>query len=161
MHATIIARRRVLRVRPDQAHRAGSGQTHTVALVAWEGTQPPGYRVSEMPKGWVVQGSNPYRLTIAPAHDPSTNPDDFIGKLVVMLRSRDATSPPTEGLPQPVNGRPGMFDVQGDIQSLTFQIAGGQWVVVQAPVSLGWNSAELAKFASGVQVLVTAQQGRG
>jgi hypothetical protein len=98
VHATIIARRRVLRVRPDQAHRAGSGQTHTVALVAWEGTQPPGYRVIEMPKGWVVQGSNPYRLTIAPAHDPSTNPDDFIGKLVVMLRSRDATSPPTEGL---------------------------------------------------------------
>jgi len=57
--------------------------------------------------------------------------------------------------------RPGMFDVQDDIQSLTFQIAGGQWVVVQAPVSLGWNSAELAQFASGVQVLVTAQQGRG
>ena len=37
----------------------------------------------------------------------------------------------------------------------------GQWVVVQAPVSPGWNSAELARFASGVQVLVTAQQGRG
>ena len=37
----------------------------------------------------------------------------------------------------------------------------GQWVVVQAPASLGWNSAELARFASGVQVLVTAQQGRG
>ena len=42
-----------------------------------------------------------------------------------------------------------------------FQVAGGQWVVVQAPVSLGWDGAELAKFASGVQVLVTAQQGRG
>jgi len=37
----------------------------------------------------------------------------------------------------------------------------GQWVVVQAPASLGRNSAELARFASGVQVLVTAQQGRG
>ena len=42
-----------------------------------------------------------------------------------------------------------MFDVQGDTQILTFQIAGGQWVVIQAPVSLGWDSAELAKFASG------------
>ncbi len=108
-----------------------------------------------------MQGSNPYRLTIAPAHDPSTNPDEFNGKLGVMLQSRYATSPPAEGTPQPVNGRPGMFNVQGDIQSLTFQIVGGQWVVVQAPVSLGWNSAELARFASGVQVLVTAQQGRG
>jgi len=28
-------------------------------------------------------------------------------------------------------------------------------------VSLGWNSAELVQFASGVQVRVAAQQGRG
>ncbi len=140
---------------------ASPGQPHTVALVTWEGTQPPGYRVSEMPKGWVVQGSDPYALVIAPAHDPSKSPDSYVGKLVVMLQSRDASSPPTQGIPRPVNGRPGMFDVQGDTQILTFQIAGGQWVVIQAPVSLGWDSAELAKFASGVQVLVTAQQGRG
>ena len=146
---------------PAAAQRPAQSRTSTIALVAWEGTQPPGYRVSEVPKGWVVQGSNPYRLTIAPPHDPSTNPDYFVGKLVVMLQSRDVTSPPTQGTPQPVNGRPGMFDVQGNTQILTFQIAGGQWVVIQAPVSLGWNSAELAKFASGVQVLVTAQQGRG
>jgi hypothetical protein len=91
----------------------------------------------------------------------STNPDSYIGKLAVMLQSRDVTSRPTLGTPQPVNGRPGMFDVQGDTQILTFQIVGGQWVIIQAPVSLGWDSAELAKFASGVQVLVTAQRGRG
>ena len=78
-----------------------------------------------------------------------------------MLQSRDATAPPAGWASQPVNGRPGKFDVQGDTQILTFQIAGGQWVVIQAPVSLGWDSAELAKFGSGVQVLVTAQQGRG
>ena len=53
-----------------------------------------------------------------------------------------------------------MFDVQGDTQILTFQIAGGHWVVIRAPVSLGWNSAELAQFASGVQVLVTAAKPR-
>ena len=60
-----------------------------------------------------------------------------------------------------MNGRPGKFDVQRDTQILTFQIAGGQWVVIQAPVSLGWDSAELARFAGGVQVLEAAQQGRG
>ncbi len=54
-----------------------------------------------------------------------------------------------------------MFDVQDDTQTLTLQIAGGHWVVIQAPVSPGWNSAELAQFASSVQVLVTAQQSRG
>ena len=42
-------------------------------------------------------------------------------------------------------------------------MADGQWVVIQASASasLGWSSAELAQFAGGVQVLVTAQQGRG
>ena len=63
-----------------------------------------------------------------------------------MLQSADATAPPTNWADQPVNGRPGKFDVQGDTQILTFKVAGGQWVVVQAPVSLGWDSAELAKF---------------
>jgi hypothetical protein len=32
-----------------------------------------------------------------------------------------------------------VFDVQGDTQILTFQSVGGQWVVIQAPVSLGWD----------------------
>ncbi len=132
-----------------------------IKLVAWQGTQPPGYRVAWMPKGWVVQGSNPYALVMAPPNAKDKNPDTFIGKLVVMLQSRDATAPPANWADQPVNGRPGKFDVQGDTQILTFQIAGGQWVVIQAPVSLGWDSAELAKFGGGVQVLVTAQQGRG
>ena len=59
-----------------------------------------------------------------------------------------------------MNGRPGIRRA-GDTQILIFQIAGGQWVVIQAPVSLGWNSAELAQFASGVQVLVAAQPHRG
>jgi hypothetical protein len=153
------------------APRPGPAASHTpsapgvppkpkVALVAWEGTQPPGYRVSEMPKGWVVQGSNPYRLTIAPANARDKNPDAFIGKLVVMLQSRDVTSPPS-GASQPVNGRRGIFQVQGDTQILTFQTAAGRWVVIQAPTSLGWDSQELAKFASGVQVLVAAEPGRG
>jgi hypothetical protein len=134
---------------------------HTVALVAFAGAQPPGYRVSEMPKGWVVQGSTPYALTIAPAGDRDKNPDSFLGKLVVMLQSADATSPPTGETPEPVNGRPGFYQVQDDTQMLTFQAAGGHWVVIQAPTLLGWSSAELVQFASGVQVLTAAQAGRG
>lgn len=31
----------------------------------------------------MVQDSNPYVLVIAPAYDSSTDPDDFLGKLVV------------------------------------------------------------------------------
>ena len=112
-------------------------------------------------KGWMVQGSTPYALVIAAPEARDKNPDSFAGKLVVMLQSRDATAPPADWASQPVNGRPGKFDVQGDTQILTFKNASGQWVVIQAPVSLGWDSVELAKFAGGVQVLAAAQQGRG
>ena len=140
---------------------ASQTQVHAIKLVAWKGTQPPGYDVAWMPKGWVVQGSTPFALTIAPPGDKDKSPDSFLGKLVVMLQSADATAPPATWADQPVNGREGKFDRQGDTQILTFKVAGGQWVVVQAPVILGWNSAELAKFAGGVQVLAAAQAGRG
>jgi hypothetical protein len=103
----------------------------------------------------------PGALVMAPPHATDKNPDSYIGKLVVMLQSRDATAPPADWANQPVNGREGKFDVQDDTQILTFKNASGQWVVIQAPVSLGWDSAELAKFAGGVQVLAAAQQGRG
>jgi len=161
---TAVATASSARPQPSQARphsAAPEPQSRDIKLVAWKGTQPPGYRVSWMPTGWVVQGSTPLALVIAPPDAPDKNPDVYIGKLVVMLQSRDATAPPADWASQPVNGRPGKFDVQSDTQILTFQIAGGQWVVIQAPVSLGWDSAELAKFGSGVQVLVTAQQGRG
>jgi hypothetical protein len=136
-------------------------QAHAIKLVAWVGTQPPGYQVDWMPKGWVVQGSTPYALTMASPGTKDKDPNVFIGKLVVMLQSADAGAPPSDWADQPVNGRPGKFDVQGDTQILIFKAAGGQWVDIQAPTSLGWDSAELAKFGGGVTVLAAAQQGRG
>ena len=153
--------------RPQPTHSqagqttAPAQQSRQIKLVAWVGTQPPGYQVAWMPKGWVVQGSTPFALVMAPPNDKDKSPDSFAGKLVVMLQSRDATAPPADWADQPVNGREGKFDVQDDTQILTFKNASGQWVVIQAPVSLGWDSAELAKFAGGVQVLAAAQQGRG
>jgi hypothetical protein len=141
-----------------QAHPARAA--HSIALVAYQGEQPPGYLVAEMPSGWVVQGGNAYALTIAPRNDKDKSPDAFVGKLVVMLQSRDAGAP-TVGTSQPVGGRPGRFDVQDGTQQLIFQGVDGRWVVVQAPTSLGWDAARLAQFAAGVQVLGNAQQGRG
>ena len=72
-----------------------------------------------------MPSSIPYALVIAPAHDLSTKLGSCMGKLVVMLQSRDATGP------DPGHAAAGeraarQFDVQGDTQILTFQIAGGQ-----------------------------------
>jgi hypothetical protein len=131
-----------------------------IALIAYQGRQVPGYQVAEVPSGWVIQGGDPFALVIARRGDHDHSIDSFVGKLVVMLQSRDA-SPPASGKPQPVAGRPGRFDVQGDTQILTYQIAGGRWMVVQAPTSLGWDSSRVAEFAAGVKVLANAQQSRG
>jgi hypothetical protein len=134
--------------------------TPAIALVAYGGSQVPGYRVAEVPSGWVLQGGNAFALVIAPAHDPDTNIGSFVGKLVVMLKSADEPVPASAPR-QPVAGRPGYLRVQDDTQILIFQAANGAWVDIQAPVKLGWSGTELAQFAAGVQVLVNAQPGRG
>lgn len=134
--------------------------TTKIALIAYQGKQVPGYQVAQVPSGWVIQGGNAFALVIAPQGDHDTNIGSFTGKLVVMLQSRDA-APPTTGMRQPVAGRPGRFDVQGNTQILTYQIKDGRWMVVQAPTSLGWDSSQVAEFAAGVKVLGNAQQSRG
>jgi hypothetical protein len=129
-----------------------------VGLVAYPGPQPPGYTVKEIPKGWVIQGSNSYVLTIAPANDSDKSADSFIGKLVVMWE-QDYT--PGSSTRVTVAGRPGYFSVQGNTQMLAWNDPKGRWLVVQAPTSLGWNESELAAFAAGVTVLPGAQSGLG
>jgi hypothetical protein len=149
---------------PASQARPSASSGGATALVLWTGAQPPGYRVAWMPKDWVVQGGTPTFLTIAPAGDKDTSASSFLGKLVVMLQSTDATSPPI-GTRQPVNGRPGFLEsaaqAGANTEILTFQVAGGKWVQVQAPMLLGWNGAQLVKFAGGVQVLAAAQPGHG
>ena len=74
-----------------------------------------------MPSGWVIQGGNAYALVLAPQGDKDTNIDSFIGKLVVMLQSQDAHGSRPWRTSQPVAGRPGRFDVQGNTEILTYQ----------------------------------------
>lgn len=142
--------------RPGVARQVRAG----IALVAYRGSQPAGYQVSEVPNGWVIQGGDAFALVLAPQGDKDTSISSFVGKLVVMLQSRDATGP-GPGTSQPVAGQPGRFQVQGDTEILTYKDQKGAWVVIQAPTSLGWNAGRLAQFAAGVQVLHNAQQGRG
>jgi hypothetical protein len=156
-------------VRPAQAGPAAASAAprvtpspiaRSIALVSYAGQQIPGYQVAEVPSGWVIQGGSPSALVIAPAGDPDTGIYSFVGKLVVMLKSADEPVP-TRAPRQPVAGRPGYLRVEDGTQIMTFQAANGAWVDIQAPTSLGWDGAELAQFAAGVQVLGNAQAGHG
>ena len=131
-----------------------------IKLVSYQGYQAPGYQVSEVPRGWVVQGSNAFALTVAPADDPDKSVDSFVGKIAVMLKSRDEPAP--KGQPNlQVAGRPGFLDRQGDTWILLYQDPSGLWVDIQFPAKLGWDAPQFARFAAGVKVLGNAQPGRG
>lgn len=131
-----------------------------IKLVSYEGYQAPGYQVSEVPRGWVVQGSNAFALTVAPRDDPDKFVDSFTGKIAVMLKSQDEPAP--KGQPNlQVAGHPGFLSRQGDTWILLYQDPSGQWVDIQFPAKLGWDAPQFAQFAAGVKVLATAQAGRG
>lgn len=134
-----------------------------VRLVAYTGTQPPGYTVKDIPDGWVIQGSTSYLLTIAPANDPDKSPDSFLGKLVVSWESVGANS--ANGQPVTVAGRPGYYSEQNAdgvlTQTLIWKDTKGRWISVEAAAALGWNETALAKFAAGVTVTSTAKPSLG
>jgi hypothetical protein len=134
--------------------------TARIELVDYTGSQPPGYTVTVIPDHWVVQGSTPFALTIAPANASSKDPSVFIGKLVVMQESFDTSH--TGGLTKTdVRGHAAYYRVQDGIASLIIEQAQGRWLDVQAPTSLGWTEQQEAQFGAGVTILPTAQEGKG
>jgi hypothetical protein len=131
-----------------------------VELVAYTEEQLDGFIVDRVPQGWFLQGSSQFSLTIAPEGD-NTHPDNFIGKLVVMLLSQDARQELPRGEPVEVAGEDGVVDHQGPVTVLTYTDADGRFVQIQAPKALGWATDQLTRFAEGVEVTANAKQGRG
>src|SRR4030095_12880770 len=72
------------------AHQSsGPDRGAPVRLVAYHRGEVDRLIVHPVPEGGDLQGSNTFRLTIAPQGD-TASPDDFVGKLVVMLLSSSA-----------------------------------------------------------------------
>jgi hypothetical protein len=144
---------------PKQATTAGGPELKSIGLVSYTGTQPKGYKVSWVPKGWVIQGVDRTALVIAPKGAKDKNPHSFRGKLAVLSASVD--EPHTLGKRISVGGRPGYLRTQDDIQMLSYKSSTGRWVDIQAPLKLGWSSTDIAKFAAGIKVLKDAADTHG
>lgn len=138
------------------AHSAATG----IKLVDYTGAQPPGYVVKVIPDHWVIQGSNPYALTIAPPNATDTNPNDFIGKLIVMQESFD-TSGAQGWTSDHVPGHTAYYSVQDGTASVVIEQTASRWLDVQAPTSLHWTEQQETQFGLGVTILPTAQEGHG
>jgi hypothetical protein len=138
-----------------------------VKLVAYTGPQPPGYVVKKIPAGWVIQGTNSYNLVIAPANDPDKSPDSFLGKLLVTQEEFSTADAASNGwVPATVGGHAAYYNDgksagMAQTAGLVIRQASGQWLLVQAPVSLGWTQGQLTEFARSVTITATATPGKG
>jgi hypothetical protein len=142
-------------------HGSGTDRGTPVRLVAYHGEQLDGFMVDQVPEGWYLQGSNTFRLTIAPKGD-TTSPDDFVGKLVVMLVSSSAPQELPKGEPVKVGEYDGVVTPGPLADTLTYEDDAGHFVQIQAwRAPLGWTDEQLASFAEGVQVTSDAQAGVG
>jgi hypothetical protein len=124
-------------------------------LVAYTGTQLPGFTVGKVPEGFVLQGSNPYSLDIARPDDHSSI-NDYRGKLVVMLQSTTMTRWPA-GKAVEVDGRAGRISRADPFAAQLYFSDGRHQIVVQSASELGLTDAELVEFATSVTVTRDAE----
>ena len=127
-------------------------------MVAYTGEQQPGFTVTTVPAGYVLQGAQPSSLDIAPADDHSSL-DVFSGKLVVMLQSVDA-KPDDSGTPVTINGHAGYIR-QGYGATVLEYTDGQHDIIVQAWNNIHLTNDQLVQFAEGITVTAAAQAGRG
>jgi hypothetical protein len=147
--------------RIDANESSGPALGRSIRLVAYHGDQLEGFIVDQVPEGWYLQGSNTFRLTVAPQGD-TTSPDAFIGKLVVMLLSSSVPAELPNGEPVKVGPYDGVVTHDEVADTLTYQDGAGHFVQIQAwRTPLEWTNEQLASFAEGVQVTSDAQAGVG
>jgi hypothetical protein len=135
----------------------------TARLVAYQGAQPKGYTIDKVPAGWEIQGVDNYVLTIAPVTAKDKEKDDFVGKIAVMLQSKDQHGTPA-GTAVRVGGKPGVLVTAQDVpgsKTLYVKQPNGVNLTVQIWDARGWSDDAIVQFGAGIHVLPTAQQGVG
>jgi hypothetical protein len=160
-----------------------------VQLVAYKGEQPKGFTIDKVPDGFFIQSSENYSLTLAPRSaqnpgpdvNPSTNPvydpNSYVGKIGIMLESRDQNGPSRKGLQVTVDGQPATLlkslpgvtpdgpaptRADGDTGSeLWVRQPSGVYLIVQFWEGLGMSQAQMVELGAGVHVLKAALQARG
>ena len=134
-------------------------------LVAYKGAQPKGFTVDKVPDGWFIQSDENYSLVLAPDKarnpgpdvNPSTQPlfdkHSYVGKITIMLESKDQNGPSREGKAVKAGDKEGVL-----LKSLRGMTPDGP-----APTAAGGDTGwELwLEQPSGVHLIVQYWQGLG
>lgn len=118
------------------------------------------YSFDLAPKGWSVQGESPYAVTIAPDDgSTSTNPDVFVGKLVITF---DRNAPAGHYLRGDV--RRVWVHVDSGYTTASMRTTGDEprgVVHIQYPDDTGWQLVTMVRFLESVHVGPGARPGLG
>ncbi|MFF5080408.1 hypothetical protein ACFY36_25430 [Actinoplanes sp. NPDC000266] len=160
-------------------------KTPVVQLVAYKGEQPKGFTVDKVPSGWFIQNDDNYSLVFAPEKaknpgpdvNPSSdagqiyNPASFVGKIVVMLESKDQSGPGREGKTVKVGDQQGLLlkSLNGETPApdsdtgweLWVKQPSGIYMIIQVWEGLGLSESQIVELGAGVHVHEGAQQGVG
>ncbi|GAA0557452.1 hypothetical protein GCM10010172_45540 [Paractinoplanes ferrugineus] len=135
----------------------------TTKLVAYQGEQPKGFTIDKVPAGWELQGASDTVLTFAPIGTKDKEINNFVGKIAVMLQSKDDKQTPA-GTNITVAGKPGVINTPeggGDSRNLWVKQPNGIWLQAQIWDASGWSTDEIVEFGAGLHVLEDAVQGVG
>jgi hypothetical protein len=169
----------------------GSGQSVVTAaeLVAYQGAQPKGFTIDKVPAGYFIQSDDNYSLLLAPDGAKNPGPDvaesespffdtrSFVGKIGIMLESKDQHGPSRGGAEVQVGGHPGTLlrslrDEAPDGPAPTapggdtgwelwVKQPSGVYLIIQFWQGLGLSRNQMVELGAGVHVHADAEQGVG
>lgn len=139
-------------------------QQPAIKLVAYHGTQKPGFTVQYVPDGYVLQGVSGSTLDIATADD-HTPLNTFSGKLTVgaeqAINGQGLNA--YHGTPVTINGEPGLVHTDKYATTVVFKQGGGSdnIVTVQCWSNIKLTQDQVVDFAKGVTVTADVQRQHG
>lgn len=153
----------ILSTAPSDEAKASQHPSTPMRLVAYTGTQLPGFTVAQVPDGFVLQSAKDDALIIGRVGgetDSTPTMTSYVDKIAVTLQSK-AGSTSSDGLPVTVNGHAGTISTPN---------GGGRWleyndgshdIVVQVWKSIHLTDTQLVRFAEGITVSANAQGNAG
>jgi hypothetical protein len=135
---------------PKEQTKASRSTGGALALVAYHGKQLPGFKVRQIPAGYVLQGSTANVLAISKPGDHSSV-DDFRQKLVVTVTA-DTAAERIHGARIEVGGHQGALRTGHDGVTMLQYRSGKHLVNVQAWSNVRLTREQVVRFAEGITV---------
>ncbi|GAA3599961.1 hypothetical protein GCM10022223_14330 [Kineosporia mesophila] len=137
---------------------APHSSTISVALTTYQGKQPKGFSLDKVPVGWDVLAADAGRLVLADEGASNRDPNEFGGKILVMVANEAELSTKSDaGKPVKVGDVTGTLDTYLDGDPRLWVPSGKYTLIFQFPDNFDWDTATIIEFAAGVHLTGTPE----